>query len=166
MSRLHGWKPKPKFTAGLNVSQEEWDRIFGISEREYERVSKLMAEPPPGWERCEPTKDNPYGERPSQQEEHEKYYLHSKNFGKNLSVESQCPVKLDAPPMPADGGRERKQVPHSTNLSGTSQEGATPSTEAGGSNPQRSDADGVTVNGEPAAQSSLTSPSKESKENP
>jgi hypothetical protein len=29
MSRSHGWKPKPKFTAGLNVSQEEWDRIFG-----------------------------------------------------------------------------------------------------------------------------------------
>lgn len=28
MSRSHGWKPKPKFTAGLNVSQDEWDRIF------------------------------------------------------------------------------------------------------------------------------------------
>jgi hypothetical protein len=120
MSRLHGWRPKGKFTCGLEVSQDEWDRIFGVSEREYERVGKLMAEPPQGWERCEPTKDNSFGERPSQEVEQEKYYLHSPNFGKKLS--------------------------------GTSQEGATPSTEAGGSNPQRSDADGVTVNGEPAAQ--------------
>lgn len=24
----YGWTPKPKFTTGLNVSQEEWDRIF------------------------------------------------------------------------------------------------------------------------------------------
>lgn len=29
MSRINAWKPKPKFTAGLNVPQEEWDRIFG-----------------------------------------------------------------------------------------------------------------------------------------
>lgn len=28
MSRLHGWYPKPKFTCGLNVSQEHWDSIF------------------------------------------------------------------------------------------------------------------------------------------
>lgn len=28
MSRLHGWYPKPKFTCGLNVEQEDWDRIF------------------------------------------------------------------------------------------------------------------------------------------
>ena len=32
MSRMHGWKPRPKFTAGLNVAQEEWDRIFGKKE--------------------------------------------------------------------------------------------------------------------------------------
>lgn len=38
-------------------------------------------------------------------------------------------------------------------LGGTSQEGATFGTDAGGSNPQRSNADNVTVNGEPAAQS-------------
>lgn len=82
MSRSHGWKPKPKFTAGLNVSQNEWDRIFG------------------------------------------------------------------------------------TKLSGTSQEGATPSTDAGGSNPQRNKvADGVTVNGEPAAQSCLTNSREESNAN-
>lgn len=70
-SNAPGWKPKEKFTCGLNVTQEEWDRIFG-----------------------------------------------------------------------------KKR------LSGTSQEGATPSTEAGGSNPQHRRVDGVTVNGEPAAQSS------------
>jgi len=29
MSRTHGWKPKPKFTCGLNVSDDEWQRIFG-----------------------------------------------------------------------------------------------------------------------------------------
>jgi hypothetical protein len=29
MSRTHGWYPKPKYsTAGLKVSQEDWDRIF------------------------------------------------------------------------------------------------------------------------------------------
>lgn len=29
-SDMRGWRPKEKFTCGLNVTQEEWDRIFKV----------------------------------------------------------------------------------------------------------------------------------------
>lgn len=40
---LHGLRPKEKFTCGLNVSQEEWDRIFGTKKKQ-DRKHKLLTD--------------------------------------------------------------------------------------------------------------------------
>jgi hypothetical protein len=45
MSRLHGWKPKPKFTCGLNVSQAQWDKIFGKKSENEELPSASLVYP-------------------------------------------------------------------------------------------------------------------------
>jgi hypothetical protein len=49
MSRTHGWKPRPKFTCGLNVSEQEWQRIFGkrLSAADQQRDMNLIQKPAP-----------------------------------------------------------------------------------------------------------------------
>lgn len=49
MSRLHGWRPRPKFTCGLNVTQTQWDKIFGkkLSGGDQQRDMNLLQKPAP-----------------------------------------------------------------------------------------------------------------------